>query len=493
MPIDYSKFDGIGAEDEQAPSSAHPEMQELPKELDEGQCLVLAASENRAEVVAMLLSEKADPNYIDPAGWTALCRAVEGVEPWERRKVIELLIGAEADPNLGLEPAVCVAAKQGPYELVEGLVRHATLNSLTEGLVVAALAGNRGATKSFLEHKADPNHGNDFGATALHHWACAGDHEEVVRIVEQLLQSKANAGARTLTGHSPLHNAAQHGHVRVLELLLSTKAEVDVATDNGETPLARAAASSELECCLKLLEAGARVDSGTVEEIGGVALVSAAASGAAAIVKTLLDAQASPDSTDTQGRTALVSACALAPLEVVTQLLDAKASVDLRGTAGASGSAGGVTALHIALARRDAVMVGALLARGADAKLVDERGFPPLLSAVKAKDRGLVELLAPLGVDVCHAESGKTAVLLAAALGDLDSVALLVQHAADLRLRDKGLRADALGAAAANGRADVCAFLVKQGLDPQEQGLDTDGTAGPSAAELAERHGHKIW
>ena len=102
-----------------------------------------------------------------------------------------------------------------------------------------------------------------------------------VKIVKQHLNAGKDVNARDPWKKTPLHYAAEKGHVPVVELLIESGANVnlkDDATDaRGETPLHRAAAKGHVPGVELLIKNGANVNAKDAD--GGTPLHSAAGNG----------------------------------------------------------------------------------------------------------------------------------------------------------------------------------------------------------------------
>lgn len=95
-------------------------------------------------------------------------------------------------------------------------------------------------------------------------------------------------------------------------------------------------------------------------------------------------------------------------------------------------SSTGETALHIVVARRDAVWVNFLLAKGAKPNLADNRGVTPLMQAVQLRFLDGAQLLLSGGAQVDRAnDSGETPLIRAVQLRDLAMVRLLIADGAN--------------------------------------------------------------
>lgn len=116
---------------------------------------------------------------------------------------------------------------------VAGITRTAVL-ALVVGLVLGAPLWSQGRTRTPL------------------HWAAQHGHVEVVRT---LIDNGANVNARDVFGRTPLHLAVSHP--RVIALLLEAGANVDARDSLSNTPLHRAVPS--IESVDALIRAGADV------------------------------------------------------------------------------------------------------------------------------------------------------------------------------------------------------------------------------------------
>jgi ankyrin repeat protein len=97
--------------------------------------------------------------------------------------------------------------------------------------------GDLAAVKLLLDSGADPNSIEDIahikGVTPLHMAAEMGHLE----IAELLTQRGAKLDARTSTDSQHIHQAAMNGHDKMVALLLELGADVNCRDDNGVTPL----------------------------------------------------------------------------------------------------------------------------------------------------------------------------------------------------------------------------------------------------------------
>ena len=96
---------------------------------------------------------------------------------------------------------------------------------------------------------ADPRYGPDL--EARDRWnssVVSGRQRNNVPIARLLLQSGANADCRDADGNTPLHMAAEAGHLEMCELLMDFGARVRAQNSKGATP-AHKVRSRCLGCC----------------------------------------------------------------------------------------------------------------------------------------------------------------------------------------------------------------------------------------------------
>ncbi|MGO4303800.1 ankyrin repeat domain-containing protein [Cupriavidus sp. RAF12] len=112
----------------------------------------------------------------------------------------------------------------------------------------------------------------------------------------------------------------------------------------------------------------------------------------------------------------------------------------------------------------DLDLVNRLLAAGASAQAVDERGRTALVAAVYNRRGDVARALIQAGADVNRKDGeANSAFLLAAATGQIDVVRLALAHGADLRSTDR-YDGTALIAASQHGNVEVVKLLLKAGI-----------------------------
>jgi ankyrin repeat protein len=147
--------------------------------------LWLAISENQLPMVQLLLKFKADPNGSETDG-----------RP--------LLFNALSDANI-LEALLDAGAKVDARDTVSSTSGSPGRNDQIWNwtpLVAAAYDDSAGAVRALLEHGANPNASDSYGATALHR--AAANQRLVPALFEALLDHHANPNVRSNSGRTPL-------------------------------------------------------------------------------------------------------------------------------------------------------------------------------------------------------------------------------------------------------------------------------------------------
>jgi ankyrin repeat protein len=228
-------------------------------------------------------------------------------------------------------------------------------------LLDAVKAGDRGATRSLLEQRTDPNEAEADGTTALH-WAV---HQGDVELASALLAAGANAAAANRYGVTPLYLAAENGSAQLVETLLAHGADPNIALPEGETALLTAARTGDVATIEALLARGADVNARERWK-GQTALMWAAHENNAPAISALLAAGAERDARSAGGDfSALSFAVRAGAIDATRALLDAGADVNQTLLDGTSALVLAVTNAHYELA-------AVLLEHGADPNAADQ-------------------------------------------------------------------------------------------------------------------------
>lgn len=233
--------------------------------------LHLAARNDHAEIVKVLLAAGANPNARNDnaMGETALHVSSQRGDSTSRMSVLPLLIAAGGKVNLG-------DAREGSMPL------HAALSN-----------GNLTNASILLMSKANPNAADRSGRTPLFE----AMHKDSIRrpAIQLLLSAGANPNLRGSDGQTPLHLAAFYGDEASVRMLFSVNSDVNARSKSGETPLHLAAKQNHIQVAGQLL---VRMTPDAVrarDTSGQTALGNAADTGNAELVSLLMQYGLQPE------------------------------------------------------------------------------------------------------------------------------------------------------------------------------------------------------
>lgn len=219
-----------------------------------------------------------------------------------------------------------------------------------------------------------------------------------------------------------------------IEAMLRHGADFDQPDDQGHTPLMDAVFAGREDVAKLLLKKGARVNA--VSRNGYTPLMVAAMGGHPAMVKQMVAQGAQLEAQDASGRSALVWATLFTL------------------PAFASAQSGGATAAD----RLDVLKM--LLEHGADANIKLSQGVTPLMLAAASGSPEVLALLIKHGaaVNAAGKQDGLTPLMLAAQNGNTDNVRELLKHGARPRMKSAEGKT-ALDYAVGNGHRGAATLL----------------------------------
>lgn len=407
---------------------------------------------------AISLKLRDEVDTVDEKGWSLLSRAVKN----SQLKVINVLLKAGADTSLstpdGFHPLHIAASQAGNAAIIKALVRagadiDAGNGALGEtALMMAASRGHGCAVRALLDAGADISKRSDNGATARSFAASQGSGTDVLLLlidagagiddigsngnstlvqaatarhidkVVKLIEIGANVNLECSDGRTALYHVSQLGFDDILAVLLRSGADVNHKMPKlGMTPLHGACSYGHHKCARLLIEAGAHVwavDSRAFTPLHYA--VTKPVPGHQQVIELLLAAGASllsAGATINEAPKALISAVYSGCTTAVELLIEAGSNLN-------SLDSDGRTALFFA---KDLDVTKLLLAKGADAKVLDKHKYSVLsVAASREASGGVICALYNAGANPCiKTPNGQTASDIARAKGLKDTAILL--------------------------------------------------------------------
>uniref|UniRef100_A0A0E0JC09 Uncharacterized protein n=1 Tax=Oryza nivara TaxID=4536 RepID=A0A0E0JC09_ORYNI len=214
--------------------------------------------------------------------------------------------------------ALHLAASYGHLEICKFLVEESGLDVNSGShrgetpILLAACDGDINVLIYLLDHGGDPAIPNAVGFTPLHYAAEYG-HVDIVRL---LLSKGVHVDPLNYSG-APLHLATANDHDQVAKVLLEHGADPNRVVNHVLSPLVVACCSHSLKCMKLLIKAGADVNDRSSTGPRTTPLVLAVDDGSADIVKILLEAGADPNIRNEDGRIPIMMAAARGQRELV--------------------------------------------------------------------------------------------------------------------------------------------------------------------------------
>jgi ankyrin repeat protein len=413
------------------------------------QRLVDAAKRHDTAALRALVAQHVDVNVAQPDGATAL-HWVAHFDDVEAADVL-LSAGARVDAvnDYGVTP-LSLAVGNGSARMVARLLTAGAnadlmLPSGETPLMTAAWVGSVDVASLLLDKGAKINHQEGAkGQTALM-WALFENHLEMARL---LVLRGADIRLRSASGMTPLLFVARQGNVEAARLLLERGAPINEANDAGVTPLLMAVVRGHVDLLKFLLDRGA----------------DASTSGAGFTplhwVAGTWETSMTHDYPNADGEWgALGGLPEERKVEIIKALVSHGADINARVTKNpprfginmfALVKMAGATPFWIAAMSTDVEVMRALAAQGANTTLANVDDVTPLMVAsglgrvegdsllFDAPSVAAAQVCLELGADInAQNKMGETALHGAAWFG-LDQVArFLVEHGADMALKDK--------------------------------------------------------
>ena len=260
-------------------------------------------------------------------------------------------------------------------------------------------------------------------AASIHKAAKAGKTAQLRRILDADPKACRQTDERGIT---PLHNAAEAGHVEAVGLLLNAGADVDAASDLGFTSLHIAASGGHLEIAKLLISKGVKVSAHSKE--GSEPLHFAVESQSEEMILLLLDHGADVNAVaenHPSKATPLATAVRLGEIDCIGLLIQHGANLN------AKFFDMDASLLHYAAQTRQPKSMRALIKAGLDVDARDKAGQTPLITSANLGDVESAKVLISHGADVdTKTNSGYTPLMLASSTGQASMAKLLKESGA---------------------------------------------------------------
>ncbi|ESU08254.1 hypothetical protein FGSG_02772 [Fusarium graminearum PH-1] len=318
-------------------------------------------------------------------------------------------------------------------------------------------------------------------AHELHHAIEQTDESAVFNILLERADPNITLAGSML---SPLHRAFDKKHMLIAAFLIVAGADVDEPTTDGDTALMRSIKCGFSEQFARLvIHMKVRINS--IDNNGRSALHFSAASDVLEdeTLPTLINAGADINLVDYEGHTPLHVAIQHAHWSAATKLVQAGADLEVR-------LPDGKTALHLTIAMRNQEFTQVLISRGAnvDPALLDmganpnlpsRNGNTPLLAAAATGHDETVRYLIAHGANPTetHGQSGYTPMHMAAHKDKPHILRLLAESEAPIDVLDRNGETPLL-IAAKLGNSQSILRLVNLGADIERVGPDGMNVAG---------------
>lgn len=293
--------------------------------------LMMAASNNKVDVVAYLLEKGADVNQISQ-GWTALIEAAdEGA--YESMKLL-LEAGASVDyyKRINSPTAISLAASEGHFNCLQLLVSYdANVNGVGNSippLHIAAEEGKNDIVAFLFKQQVNINKKDSNGRTALMYAAKEGK----LNTVSKLIEAGADASISDQNGNKASDYAAKEDQYVIQKYLngLTTNSKENKRNEifGKQQEIHQLTKAGQIEKVRRMVQNG--VDVNSPDENGRTALHIASELGHNIDMQVLFDLGANINAQDEQGRTPLMYAARAAERDASVLLVSRQANINIQ-------------------------------------------------------------------------------------------------------------------------------------------------------------------
>jgi ankyrin repeat protein len=321
------------------------------------------------EWITQRLKEKSNSNQRDSFESTPLMLAAET----GNMEIVHRLVGAGADVNAvtsqGFSPLM-IASRRGHLDVVKFLIEHgATVQSAKRYKFKGSMSPSLVLTSPLLQ-------------------ACQAGQ---TKVVEYLLDNKANFDEEDFIGCTPLILAVQSGNVSTVKLLLSRLADAESADGRRQTALWWAAYYGYDDIVESLIRSGVRVDAVDADNLTPLHIAVERAKSSTA--KLLLKNGADPFFSSKYHFSVLTKAIVLDNFEIFKACLDSSSHKPPSETIL-------INALNIAINRNRKECFDVLISRISNVNQLDSNGYSPLERALRQQNPTFLQSLFDHGLDL---------------------------------------------------------------------------------------------
>jgi ankyrin repeat protein len=408
--------------------------------------LVTAAKQGDRAAVQSLLSGPGKKEAATAQGTAALVWAVTRNDTAMVDMLLKAGVNVKAANEFGATPVYAAASLEDPSMAAKLLAAGGDPNmALMSGetpLMAAASRGNVETVKALLKGGANPNAAEANGGQTALMWAIS---KKQSKVVDELVKAKADVGAGSKTGFTPLMFAAQQDDVDSARILIKAGAKTSEAQPKtGVTPLIVASAMGHPQTVDLLLDSGA--DPNAVD-----------ANGYGPLHRVVRDSDYGIDINRKDQIVAIVKSLLKHGADPNLRIKQSKEKAAAEIKAGANAFYG----------KRTAVTVTEILLQGAT----------PIVLAAETNNLEVIKILvAAEGDPNIPTESGTTALMMSSGVGTdvqrmrepderntaVQTAKFLVEHGADIN-KPGQFGWTALHAATYQGLNDVIEYLVGKG------------------------------
>ncbi|KAJ8026830.1 Transient receptor potential cation channel subfamily A member 1-like [Holothuria leucospilota] len=331
-----------------------------------GNPLHLAVDSGEREIIELCLDHNANVNAICGGKNTPLHAACES----SNLETVKLLLqrGARVDSrNSDQMTPLHKACLTNRHRIVDFLLQNGANVERTDKdnftpLLIAASEGHTATIQVLLRYKANISARDKHDKTAIF-WAAEEQNFEALQVLLDHEGAKDLIDESDRYDNTALHIASEKGFLAIIKLLLDRGADVDAKNEDEMTPLHLAAQNGHVQCILEFVKR----DENSVndeDENSNTPLHLAALEGHSRAVQCLIDAGADIQARNQSLWTPLDCAASRGWVKSASVLIDADCPIDPTDKAK-------VTPLHLASKNGHVDMVELLLKRQADVSLKD--------------------------------------------------------------------------------------------------------------------------